>query len=216
MHKVNRGAEPAGLDEVREKYTPGWVRYYRDNDGAKPSDSRWRDFHPELSAVFAGICGYCEEFCKGEVDHFRPKSRYPHLTYQWSNWILACHSCNHAKSERWPRGGYVDPCAKTAPAQPEPYFEFDTMTGEILPKSNLSSRRTKKAEQMIDDLKLNHFYHLKRRLQWLTVIDAYVSKSALSDPDFTQFVRFVAGRENELSSIARAFLKERGVALPGE
>jgi uncharacterized protein (TIGR02646 family) len=213
MHKVDRGAEPTGLNEVRTKYTPGWVRYYPKRKGAKPTDSRWRDFHSDLSKRFAGICGYCEEGCKGEVDHFRPKSRYPARTYQWSNWILACHCCNQAKSERWPSGGYVDPCAKAAPVRPEAYFEFDTKTGEILPKSDLSPWRNNKAVRMIDDLGLNRFYHLKRRLQWLAAVEQGVS--ALSDPDFAEFVRFVADREREFSSITRAFLRERGIEFPG-
>ena len=119
MHWVDRGPEPASLSQVRERYTPRWIAYYRDDVGARPTDSYWRDFHDDLSQVFFNLCAYCEEICRGEVDHFRPKSRFPEQVYQWSNWVLACHDCNLWKSDKWPTGGYVDPCAKTAAARPE-------------------------------------------------------------------------------------------------
>ena len=216
MHSVDRPEEPDGLGTVRKKLTPKWVGYYRHGKGKKPGDSRWREFQPDLSRVFFDQCGYCEELCKGEVDHFRPKSRDPELVYVWSNWVLACHTCNGTKRQKWPSGGYVDPCAKTRAAQPEAYFEFDTKTGHILPKPGLSSRRRKKASQMIDDLGLNLYYHLKRRAKWLTAVEANLTRDDAADPDHGEFIRLVASRETELSSITRAFLKERGFPVTEE
>ena len=144
MHGVNRGAEPSGLKAIQTKFTPRWIQYYGHNVGEKPTDSRWRQFQPDLSSVFFDLCGYCEEFCKGDVDHFRPKSRNPELVYEWSNWVLACHTCNSKKQQKWPAGGYVDPCAKSPSAKPEAYFDFDTKTGQIFPRSGLSPHRRKR------------------------------------------------------------------------
>ena len=157
MHKVDRGPEPAGLPAVRQRYTPRWVSYYRNDRGSKPSDSKWRSFHKNLSGVFASLCGYCEERCPGDVDHFRPKSKFPERVYAWGNWVLACHTCNHEKTRDLPPGGYVDPCAKSKPACPESFFVFDTKTCEILPKSGLTAARRRRAQQMINDLKLNAY-----------------------------------------------------------
>ena len=213
MHAVDRGEEPPKLKAVREKYTPKWVRYYRDGQGKKPTDDRWRKFQPDLSEVFSTLCAYCEESCKGDVDHFGPKSRYPARVYEWSNWVLACHTCNHGKGEKWPSGGYVDPCAKTRPAQPEAYFTFDTRTGEIVPRSGLSSHRRRKAAQMIEDLGLNAYFHQKARVQWLEVVEAVLRGDDPEDPDHARFIRYVAARERGLSSITRAFLAEQGYAL---
>jgi uncharacterized protein (TIGR02646 family) len=213
MHAVDRGREPPKLKAVRNKYTPRWVRYYRDGEGNKPSDDHWRKFQPDLSRVFSAICGYCEQSCKGQVDHFRPKSRYPQSVYRWSNWILACPTCNQNKGEGWPSGGYVDPCAKTRSAQPEAYFAFDTMTGEIVPKPGLSPTRHRKASQVIDDLQLNAYYHLKRRVKWLAVVEAHLRSHDPEDPDHTEFIRSIASRETDLSSITRAFLREHGYAV---
>lgn len=120
MHAVDRGPEPSDLKAIRKQYTPGWVAYYPGKTRKKPTDSRWQDFHGKLSEAFNGICGYCEDECKGEVDHFRPKKTFPKQVYWWTNWVFACHECNNKKGEKWTAGGYVDPCAKTGPLSRNP------------------------------------------------------------------------------------------------
>lgn len=206
MHWVNRGQEPTKLATVRANLTSGWVAYYPQRQGVKPTDAKWRDFQPELSAAFQTICGYCEEYCHGHVDHFRPKSRFPKLVYEWHNWILACPHCNTiGKGEKWPASGYVDPCARRAAEQPEAYFTFDTKTGEVLPLPSLTKARRNRAQKMIDDLQLNAFAHLKHRVQWLSAISL-----AMTTADET-WIKRVTARDAELSSLTRQFLSERGL-----
>ena len=72
MHWVKRGPEPEGLERIRARHTPRWTRYYGSGHGAKPSDSKWRDFSDDLANAFHGLCGYCEETCRGEVTIFVP------------------------------------------------------------------------------------------------------------------------------------------------
>lgn len=215
MHRVERGPEPPQLEAVRHARTPRWVRYYLQGDGSKPSDSRWREFQPVLSTAFSDICAYCEAFCKGDVDHFRPKSRYPEQVYVWANWVLACPVCNNKKGGSWPSGGYVDPCARSSRAQPESYFSFATKTAEIIPKENLSVSRLKKARQTIEELGLNDYHHRKRRTQWLTAVSIIVGSDTVEDAERQNFIRFVTARERELSSITRHFLVESGYSVDG-
>ena len=86
MHRVIRGSEPPGLPQVRARYTTAWVAHYRDRTRAKPTDKRWIDFRGDIEIFFFGLCGYCEEIViRGEVDHFRPKSKFPERVYQWPN-----------------------------------------------------------------------------------------------------------------------------------
>lgn len=210
MHTVTRGPAPRGLRSVRSKYTPRWVQFYRNRAGTRPSDSRWQDFHSDVSTVFFGFCGYCEQECKGEVDHFRPKSQFPERVYEWENWVLACHVCNNMKGGKWPASGYVDPCAKSRNARPEAYFDFDTTTGEILPTANLSAARRRKAEQMIADLTLNAYHQLKQRVRWLRVLSGALDNRDATAPRARRFVKLVASRESRLSTITRTWLKERG------
>ena len=211
MHWVGRGSEPDKLKQIRSVYTAGWVQYYRDGIGSKPKDSRWREFHDEAERVFRGLCAYCEQSCRGEIDHYRPKSRFPKLVYEWYNWLFACHDCNQAKNSRWPTGGYVDPCAKSQQARPERYFTFDTQTGEILPRRGLSLGRRKKAWRTIDILQLNGRHHLRNRVLRLRVLSAYEDLSPLGIP--RTILAILVSRSTALSSVTRTWLFERGYSI---
>lgn len=214
MHWVNRGPEPAGLATICARYTPRWVAYYQGVDGNKPSDSRWRDFLDDLCRAFSGLCAYCEERDKGEIDHFRPKSKFPERVYQWSNWIFACHNCNQSKREKWPPIGYADPCSDSIRERPENLFRFDTEPGEILPLSDLNHSLEYKAQKTIDDLSLNASHHLRERLEWLVLVSGAIS----GDPKHqaiheTEYRTYLASRTTKLSSITRAWLMERGYSV---
>ena len=211
MHWVDRGPEPGYLAPIRAQYTDRWVRHYWSREGKVPNDSHWRQFLELLDQRFLGICAYCEEYCSGEVDHFRPKSKFPHLVYEWSNWLFACHDCNHAKSGKWPSVGYVDPCARICASHPERFFTFDLTTGEILPREDLTSGHRARAQNTIDDLKLNARHHLKSRTKTLTYIEGTIP----TDPDDESLNikaerQYLESRETELSSFSRAWLSKQG------
>lgn len=213
MHYVDRGQEPQGLKRYRNNYTQRWVEYYEQKIGSKPTDSHWRKFHKRLGKFFSFLCGYCERDCKGEVDHFQPKSRFPRKVYDWSNWVFSCHDCNNIKSEKWPNGGYVDPCARTQSSQAENFFEFDLKTGEIKPKARLTARRWQKARTMIDDLKLNAFHHLRGRLTWLSLVSEVLKRENENDPGNKGFVQLVSARDCPFSSITRCLLEQEGYTV---
>ena len=216
MHWIDRGPEPAGLAAIRLRCTSRWVNCYANGIGAKPSDDHWRDFHSHLCRAFAGLCAYCEERDKGVVDHFRPKSKFPALVYEWSNWLFACHSCNQAKRDKWPASGYIDPCSDSPPERPENFFRFDTTTGEILPVLGLSPDLEGKAQRMIDDLSLNAWYHLKERRDWLRLVSGAISDDPNNQGPAEENDRaYLASRGTKLSSITRTWLVEQGYSVDG-
>ena len=203
MHWVARGPEPAKLPALRARYGPKWVRHYKGNTGKKPSDSHWRKFFSQLEQRFHGLCGYCEEECKGEIDHFRPKKLFPELVYDWSNWIVACHSCNHTKRDKWPSTRYVDPCEPSRSSRPEHFFDFDVMTRMIVPMRDLRPGRHKKAVTTIRDLGLNDFHHIKRRLLWLKMVSMVLHKYNKTDPTLLKIIEDISSRDHALSSLSR-------------
>ena len=210
MHWVDRGEEPPTLHWVQKALTPKWVAYYRDHMGQRPSDARWRDFREELAARFHCICGYCEEIERGEVDHFRPKSKFPELVYEWSNWVFACNACNSIfKKDKWPKDGYVDPCATSIQERPENYFQFDLHTGELIPRSGLRGKRLKMARQTIGDINLNEQFHLKKRIARIELIKILLSCLVENQqPEIECYIKQLTNRSNELSSVAREVLTE--------
>ncbi len=213
MHFVKRGREPAELRAIRVRYTPRWVQFYRYGKGQKPTDDQWLSFQEALQDAFFMLCGYCEELCRGEVDHFKPKSRYPHLVYRWDNWIFSCHDCNHMKGEKFPPGGYINPCDTSASQRPEAYLDFDTLTGEVIPREGLSRSALKKARMTIDDLELNAFHHLKKRLGWLRNVERLLLREAPDDPGHANLIRTIIARDSPFSSMTRAMLARQGLVV---
>ena len=103
MHSVSRSPEP-----------DYWAQL-------KANNQRWEDLEgPERVQIrdslvedFGPVCAYCERPCvsptpthdspdEETVDHFRPRSLFHHLSFDWFNLIYACHRCNQSKNNQWP------------------------------------------------------------------------------------------------------------------
>lgn len=73
-----------------------------------PSFSNYRQYKPFLKQEFSARCVYCLalEALRGYdafgVDHYRPKSQFPHLETEYLNLLYACNRCNSAKGSFWP------------------------------------------------------------------------------------------------------------------
>lgn len=209
MHWVDRGPEPDRLSAIRSRFKQRWIDHYQNGVGNRPTDARWREFHADLSRAFSGLCAYCEEPDKGEVDHFRPSSKFPHLVYEWTNWIFACHNCNQNKSNKWPDGGYINPCAEDVSERPERFFDFNVVSGEIIPRADISAEDQRKARQMRDDLDLNATYHLEERKKVISLIRRSLLVSIEGSEERQEFLIEVSARASMLSSLARALLEEQ-------
>lgn len=60
--------------------------------------NRWKVAKEQLFAESSGKCAYCEADTRvvshGDVEHFRPKSKYWWLAYCYDNYLVACQVCN--------------------------------------------------------------------------------------------------------------------------
>ena len=46
----------------------------------------------------------------GDVEHIRPKDRFPELEYDWNNLGFVCAKCNNSKSNKWfDETPFIDP-----------------------------------------------------------------------------------------------------------
>ena len=176
----------------------GWVEYFRAGVGGRPDDSYWRELRDILGARSADNCWYCERRCLREadgggkaptVDHFRPLSRFPELAYRWCNWIFSCYRCNgENKGGRWPDSGYVDPSATNEEERPERYFDYDVVTGEIIPMPGLPTEARERAQRTIDDLGLNKLDVRFYRLDWTRrFIEDWQALAVEDRPAFADF-----------------------------
>ena len=207
MRWIDRGPEPPGVAGYARQFTQGWVDHFRDNIGGQPTDFFWSEFRPALGNRSANICWYCERQCEpaseaggkaATVDHFKPRSRFPELTYEWTNWVFSCRRCNaENKQDKWPALGYVDPCAGDGQERPEQFFDYDMLTGEIIPHPALDGDAKRKAEVTIDDLGLNEIDVRFYRVNWTRQFVADLR--ALPSFDRQAFVEFWIGRPHEFA-----------------
>jgi uncharacterized protein (TIGR02646 family) len=71
-------------------------------------DGKWNnaDVRGAVFAMHGRVCAYCQRPAsdsRGDIEHFRPKSIYPWLTYDFGNYLLGCRVCNsNRKSNRFP------------------------------------------------------------------------------------------------------------------
>lgn len=213
MRWVARGPEPPNLVGYRRNFTQEWVDYYSRRTGDEPP-AHWVRFRDELGGRFSDKCGYCERQCDLQaehsgrlptLDHFRPRSLYPLLTYEWTNWIFSCHQCNvDYKQDKWPAEGYVDPCASADAERPEHFFDYDEDTGEVKPITGIGTTAQRKAHRTIIDLGLNALNLRVERLNWIDWL-----KERLADRPFIEWPAILERYTEpsiEFSGITRMFL----------
>jgi uncharacterized protein (TIGR02646 family) len=116
-------------------------------------------------------CAYCEgkplECGNIEIDHFKPKSRYPDATFEWENMVPSCHDCNNSKGTH---DTQKEPIINPYDTDPETVFYFDSI--QIIP---LSGNEFDKAQRTINIFGLNALRLLKPRAEVLATLTDYIN-----------------------------------------
>jgi len=155
MKHIEKGSEPSSLTAYNKKVgkTTKWKSFNRNVKN---------DVYESVLYEQGYICCYCGiriSRKKCHIEHYRPKSKYPDLTFTYSNLISSCQGedeqrptkpvhCGHKK------GGWFDEELMISPLDPNcsSYFKY-TGAGEILPTEN--SEHQEAAETTIRMLALN-------------------------------------------------------------
>ncbi|MCK5537293.1 MAG: TIGR02646 family protein [Bacteroidales bacterium] len=137
-------------------------------------------FHKEQK----GLCVYCEQILSihhlnkvlsdiSHIEHIKPKSRrkFPQETFKQGNLGLSCNGfdisnktkksefCGHNKNEKYDESLFLHPFEIK---NIEQYFIY-TQEGKIMPNANLDKLERRKAQYMIDILKLNNLILINMR-----------------------------------------------------
>lgn len=109
----------------------------------------WSRAAKNLHKVYRGCCAYTtlRLLDTGSVDHFRPKTKYPYLAYEWDNYRLARQKINARKGNR---EEIVDPFTVQIG-----WFVLDLPSCLILPGNGLKQDLRKKVNSTINILGLN-------------------------------------------------------------
>lgn len=102
MRKINNdfNSAPSELLKCAKKHEPELLKKKK----IKPSC--YKKSKQKLEKQFYKKCAYCEtEYLATSdtwIEHYRPKSQYYWLAYEWSNLIPTCTKCNRKKKNYFP------------------------------------------------------------------------------------------------------------------
>lgn len=122
----------------------------------------WKEALENLREVYDSACAYTtmKLVAKGSVDHFRPKSKYPQLAYEWSNYRLARQTINTRKGDT---DEVLDPFTIQ-----KGWFTLDLPSYLIKPGQELSRNMRVAVNVTINILGLNNNDNLvQERCRWL-------------------------------------------------
>jgi HNH endonuclease. len=121
----------------------------------------YKKYKQPLMEDFNHRCGYCDAIDTWlggsrfyHIDHFKPKSLFPHLETEYSNLVYSCPYCNIFKSNDWVEdegAGYIDPCHE----EYSNHF-FRDRFGNIQPETKQGSFISKKL----------HLYLIRHSVLW--------------------------------------------------
>ena len=145
----------------------------------------YHSFRPFVREDFSRQCAFClfSELLAGgeenfELDHFRPRHRFPDLLNDFYNLYYSCHPCNHIKRGSWP-----------SPALEEQGISFvdlckeDFATHFSVEKNGIWSGLTNPGKYTIDKLNLNrqHLVIVRGLLERLGIhVDGIISEEELN------------------------------------
>jgi uncharacterized protein (TIGR02646 family) len=94
-------------------------------------------------------CMYCVDSEASDVEHFRPKRRYPKHMFAWRNLLLCCTPCGRRKGDRFPMQGaralLIDPTRE----DPWAHLTFDPVLGNLTARYLADGQPSAKGEATV-------------------------------------------------------------------
>ena len=198
MLKINKTSEPNFLKEFKKKEKP---KNWKDFDFEIKKELKNYMLENEQKIGNNSYCPYCERKIiaskNSQIEHIKPKDRFPELFSDYKNFITGClniESCGSKKSNKW-SDLFINPVIDN----PEKYFSYNRMTGEIISRKDISEKELEKVEYTIKILNLNGDKRLlKGRKSVIKMIENYqktyddeILKEISEDLDFPTLRNFL-------------------------
>jgi len=222
MIQVNRTVKPAVLESNETKWLGEYIialdKYQSNkNDASKKikvkTEKKYNNAEVKkaLKVMFSSKCAYCESHIShidyGEIEHFKPKSKFPNSCFDWDNLLLGCSICNGKlfKGNKFPEveegGPFVNPVVEN----PNDFFEFDfdpnTGTANVIPKNTRGVTTEKELGLNRDDL-VRHRSSMVRKMVVIAI------KASNGDEDCKYELLRCCNNQEEYAAFAR-FLRNR-------
>ena len=205
MLKINKTSEPNFLKEFKKKEKP---KNWKDFDFGIKKELKNYMLENEQKIGNNSYCPYCERKIiaskNSQIEHIKPKDRFPELFSNYENFITGClniESCGSKKGNKWSEL-FVNPVIY----EPSKYFSYNRMTGEIIPKKDITDIDLEKANYTIEILNLNDDKRLlKGRKSVIKILQKYqkiykdekILKEISEDLDFPTLRNFLIESFND-------------------
>lgn len=183
-------------------------------------DSRYKtpDIKEKLEGLYHFKCAYCEfKVEQGQVEHYRPKTKYYWLAYSWDNLLYGCPTCNQFKKTDFEiTGQEVEPpkitddlsdiniwSSQRYDGQEKPKLlnpERDELNGRFLfdIQGNVKGNNDSRADYTIETCRLNRDFLIDERRRIIDVFRDEIRAELLFSKDKEDSKAIVA-------SLVRAF-----------
>lgn len=187
MRKLTKGPKPLILIQNADSWTTELMGYVNSDEDI-PKHVKDRYNHQQVREALVrethGKCMYCEGVIGSvafpHIEHFRPKSLYPSLTFEWNNLGLGCQFCNTKKSNVF---NEVVPFIN-------PYFEDPEESFVFLGTMVKQKPGCFRAEFMISQLDLNRAELMEQRKAAIDHISQLIERySQENNPSIKQILR---------------------------
>lgn len=173
MIKITRTNKPNVLVVNAENWTKEYLKAKEDYFNSRTLENKKKlqlierrynhdEVKSSLKVMFRKKCAFCESHIThidyGQIEHFKPKSKYPNFCFEWNNFLLSCAVCNGItnKGDKFPLEEEGGPFINPVEEMPTNYFkfEFDEVTKKFLifPKSPRAFTTIKELGLNRDDL----------------------------------------------------------------
>ncbi len=209
MIKVTRSSQP---DIITEKERE-WLRNLLVAQSISDHDKAEKKYnHPKIRAtlinMFWGKCAYCESriihVSYPQIEHYRPKAKYPRHTFHWRNLLLACGVCNSSKykGDHFPlvsaHGPIINPCCD----DPDDHLDFNFDPATSIANVDGKTPRGKTTEVLLG---LNRPELRKHRSLYLKKIFV-LAQHAANDPIAHQIVAEALKADEEYTAFTKKFV----------
>lgn len=169
MIKINRTEKPKVLKEKSSIWLSDYLiarSNYLKNKTKKNKtklDTSEKKYNNEevktaLKTMFQNKCAFCESHIThidyGEIEHFKPKSKFPDYCFEWENFLLSCSICNGKanKGDKFPLEDENGPLINPVEENPDDFFKFEFDENM---KIYMLFPKNERAKTMLKIIKLN-------------------------------------------------------------
>ena len=209
MIKIRRNAKPSILVLNEQIWLDDLLTAHTEAE-RKAAEAKYNhsQIRTALRAMFEDNCAYCEakitHVSFAHIEHYRPKARYPRLTFKWRNLLLACGICNSAsyKGTNFPtaraNGPIINPCND----DPNQHFNF---IYDHVSKTAVVDGITPRGKITETLLGLNRYELRKHRSVHVRKLLA-LAPHATTDPVARQLILEAKSNDSEYKAFARSLV----------